>query len=212
MKSGRTPASGRAAGPRLVRAGEDGHGMRLSPPVRAAAQRLALPMLVFVAGVLTVLGKADILLIDRLRVAVADAMAPVLELMAAAARRGDRRGRQGRGRGRRLSPRTRRLREENQRLLQWQEVARRLAAENAELRDLDKLVPDQARPCICGAGHRRFGRRLPAQRAGRCRRARRRRARPGGARPARASSAASPRSASARRASCCSPISTRTSR
>jgi rod shape-determining protein MreC len=34
------------------------------------------------------------------------------------------------------------LREDNARLLQWQEVARRLAAENAALRDLTKLVPD----------------------------------------------------------------------
>jgi rod shape-determining protein MreC len=36
------------------------------------------------------------------------------------------------------------LREENRRLLQWQEAARRLAAENKALRDLDKLVPDQS--------------------------------------------------------------------
>jgi rod shape-determining protein MreC len=56
--------------------------MRLSPPVKAAAQRLALPMLVFAAGVLTVLGKADVLVIDKARVAVADAMAPVLEFIA----------------------------------------------------------------------------------------------------------------------------------
>jgi rod shape-determining protein MreC len=106
-------------------------------------QRLALPMLVFTAGMLTVLGKADLLVIDRAREAVADTMSPVLELIAAPLtalsngfariedvfvvyRQNDT------------------LREENQRLLQWQEVARRLAAENASLRDLAKLVPDQA--------------------------------------------------------------------
>jgi rod shape-determining protein MreC len=117
--------------------------MRISAPVKAAAQRLALPMLVFVAGLLTVLGKADVLLIDRLRVSVADALSPVLELVAepvsgaasilrtvedAVA----------------LYRNNQVLREENQRLLQWQEVARRLAAENAALRDLVKLVPEQA--------------------------------------------------------------------
>jgi rod shape-determining protein MreC len=117
--------------------------MRLSPPVRAAVQRLALPMLVFTAGMLTVLGKADLLVIDKARVAVADAMSPVLELIAqplAAASDAVTKiedvlvvYRQNES-----------LREENQRLLQWQEVARRLAAENKALRDLAKLVPDQA--------------------------------------------------------------------
>jgi rod shape-determining protein MreC len=42
------------------------------------------------------------------------------------------------------------LREENARLLQWQEVARRLAAENAELRELVKLVPQNAVNAIAG--------------------------------------------------------------
>jgi rod shape-determining protein MreC len=117
--------------------------MRLSPPVKAAAQRLALPMLVFVSGMLTVLGKADLLLIDKARVTVADAMAPVLEIVAqplvaatgAVAKVQDMIA---------VYRQNESLREENQRLLQWQEVARRLAAENKSLRDLDKLVPDQS--------------------------------------------------------------------
>lgn len=117
--------------------------MRLSPPVRAAAQRLALPMLVFVSGMLTILGKADLLVIDKARVAVADAMAPVLEIIAqpltaatgAVAQVQDVIA---------VYRQNEALKEENQRLLQWQEVARRLAAENKSLRDLDKLVPDQS--------------------------------------------------------------------
>lgn len=117
--------------------------MRLSAPVKAAAQRLALPMLVFVSGLLTVLGKADILLIDRVRVAVADTLSPALELVAEpaasaaaiVARVEDAVA---------VYRHNEILREENQRLLQWQEAARRLAAENAALRDLVKLVPDQA--------------------------------------------------------------------
>ena len=55
--------------------------MRLSPPVKAAMQRLALPMLVFSAGMLTILGKADLLVLDKARIAVADLMSPVLELI-----------------------------------------------------------------------------------------------------------------------------------
>jgi rod shape-determining protein MreC len=117
--------------------------MRLSAPVKAAAQRLALPMFVFVAGLLTVLGKADILVIDRVRVAVADALSPVLELVAEpvasaaaiVARVEDAVA---------IYRNNAALREENQRLLQWQEAARRLVAENTALRDLVKLVPDQA--------------------------------------------------------------------
>ena len=116
--------------------------MRLSPPVKAAAQRLALPMLVFVSALLTVLGKADILVIDKTREAVADALAPVMEAVAApfsaasavVARVEDAVA---------VFRENATLREENARLLQWQEVARRLAAENASLRDLTKLVPDQ---------------------------------------------------------------------
>jgi rod shape-determining protein MreC len=117
--------------------------MRLSPPVKAAMQRLALPILVFSAGMLTVLGKADLLVLDKARVAVADLMSPVLQIIAqplsaasgAVAKVEDIAA---------VYRQNEALREENQRLLQWQEVARRLAAENKSLRDLAKLVPDQA--------------------------------------------------------------------
>jgi rod shape-determining protein MreC len=121
--------------------------MRFSPPVRAAAQRLALPMLVFVAGVLSVLGKADILFIDRVRVAVGDALSPVFELVAqpmssvasVVAQVED---------AILLYRQNETLRQDNQRLMQWEDVARRLAAENAALRDLTKLVPDQPATAI----------------------------------------------------------------
>jgi rod shape-determining protein MreC len=104
---------------------------------------LALPMLVFVSALLMILGKADILVIDKTRAAVADALAPVMEEMAtplatasnAVARVEDAVA---------VFRENAVLREENARLLQWQEVARRLAAENASLRDLTKLVPDHS--------------------------------------------------------------------
>jgi len=122
-------------------------GMRLSPPVKAAAQRLTLPMLVFAAGLLTVLGKGDVLLVDKLRMAVADASSPILQVIA-----------------RPLSAasaavatveniitvyrQNEDLRQDNERLLQWEDVARRLGAENADLRRLVKLVPDQPQSAI----------------------------------------------------------------
>ncbi len=117
--------------------------MRISAPVKAAAQRLTLPFLIFVSALLIVFGKTDALLYDGVRAVLADRMAPILEVASAP-----------------ISTVTRavqavsdviyahrenaELREENARLLQWQEVARRLAVENAELRDLVKLVPENA--------------------------------------------------------------------
>jgi rod shape-determining protein MreC len=116
---------------------------RLTAPVKAAAHRVALPFLVILSMMFIVLGKADVLLFDRLRVLIADAVAPVLQAVsqplstAASAVRNvegifD------------LYRENARLREDNARLLQWQEVARRLQAENAELRNLTKFAPDGA--------------------------------------------------------------------
>jgi rod shape-determining protein MreC len=123
--------------------------LRLTAPVKAAAQRLALPFLVLLSGVLILLGKADILLFDHVRVSLADAAAPVLQLV-----------------GQPVSTvasevervedlvdvyrRNTQLREENARLLRWQEVARRLAAENAELRQLTKLAPEDTSSYVAG--------------------------------------------------------------
>ncbi len=90
-----------------------------------------------------VLSKADIVVFERLRVAVADVAAPILGAVTqpiATAAEGVRnieamftvyRDNQ-------------RLREDNARLLQWQEVARRLETENAQLRGLVKFAPEGA--------------------------------------------------------------------
>jgi len=52
---------------------------RLALPIRAAAQRVALPFLIFLSVMLVVLGKADIVLFDRARTSVSDALAPILD-------------------------------------------------------------------------------------------------------------------------------------
>ncbi len=117
--------------------------MRVSAPVRATVQRLTLPFLIFVSALLAVLGKADVLLFDHVRIVLADALSPVLRVagepivtvskaigavedVASVYRQNQE------------------LKLENQRLLQWQDVARRLESENEELRNLVKFAPQGA--------------------------------------------------------------------
>ena len=114
---------------------------RVATPMRAAAQRIVVPFLVFLSAMGMVLGKADVLLFDRLRVAVSDAAAPLLEFVSqplAAAAAGVR---NLEGLFDVYHDNTR-LREENARLLQWQAAAQRLGRENAELRGLLKFAPE----------------------------------------------------------------------
>ncbi|MBV8776414.1 MAG: rod shape-determining protein MreC [Alphaproteobacteria bacterium] len=117
--------------------------IRLSPQMRTAIQRTTLPVLVLLSGAIVVLGKADQLVFDSLRIAVSDAVAPVLDAaaqplnavgavvdhakMAVATYRENVR-----------------LEAENQRLLQWQQTALNLAADNKQLRGLLKAVPENA--------------------------------------------------------------------
>src|SRR5438876_11990509 len=121
---------------------------RLAMPMRAA-QRFALPLLVVVSAGLIVLGKADILLIERARTELNDALAPVfgaiaqpINVVGSAFRRfGDHFT---------VYEENQRLREENARLLQWQEVAQRLETENEELRQMLHFTPQGVRGYITG--------------------------------------------------------------
>src|SRR5437868_287960 len=100
---------------------------RLAMPMRAA-QRFALPLLVVVSVALIVLGKADILLIERARIELNDALAPVfgaiaqpINVVGSAFRRfGDHFT---------VYDENQRLREENARLLQWRSEERRVGKE-----------------------------------------------------------------------------------
>jgi len=117
--------------------------IRLSPQMRTAIQRTTLPILVLLSGAFIVLGKADQLLFNSLRTSVADSVAPMLDVLAqplnAVGNAVDRV---------KLVVTTYqenvRLEAENEKLLQWQQTARNLAAENQELRGLLKAVPDSA--------------------------------------------------------------------
>jgi rod shape-determining protein MreC len=88
-----------------------------------------------------VLGKADVLLFDRLRIAIVDVAAPVLQLVAQPLATVAAGVRQVEGMVN-LYHENAQLRRDNARLLEWQEVARRLEVENAELRRLTKLSPE----------------------------------------------------------------------
>src|SRR6202041_1452730 len=117
--------------------------IRLSPQMRGAIQRTTLPILVLLSGAIIVLGKADQLLFDSLRTSVTDTVAPILDAVArplnAVGNVVDRA---------KLAVTTYqenvRLQAENEKLLQWQQTALSLAADNKELRGLLKDVPDTA--------------------------------------------------------------------
>ncbi|MDE2229492.1 MAG: rod shape-determining protein MreC [Alphaproteobacteria bacterium] len=99
--------------------------------------------MIFISALLAVLGKADVLLFDRVRVLLADTLAPVLQVA-----------------GEPIASvsnaigvvedvvtvyrQNQELEIENQRLLQWQQVARRLESENEELRNLVRFAPQGA--------------------------------------------------------------------
>ncbi len=117
--------------------------IRLSIPVRQALSRLTLPVLVAVAFGVMLLGKADAGLTERVRMALADALAPLFGIASepiatvhhAMAGAGDLLA---------LNRENVRLREENDRLRQWQAVAMALDAENASLKANMNWIPDPA--------------------------------------------------------------------
>jgi len=117
--------------------------IRLSPQMRSAIQRTTLPILVLLSAVFIVLGKADQLLFDSLRTRVSDSAAPVLDALARPLNAVNDVVDHVR-----LAVMTYqenvRLEAENSRLMQWQQAARNLAAENRELRGLLKAVPQTA--------------------------------------------------------------------
>ena len=112
-------------------------------PLRATVQRTALPFLVLLSAGIIVLGKADQMVLDSVRMSVSDSLAPALDVIsrpvAAVGTMIDRvHGVVA------LYQENRRLEQENERLLQWQQAALKLATENKQLRSLVKSVPEPA--------------------------------------------------------------------
>lgn len=117
--------------------------IRLSIPLRQVLSRLSLPVLIAAAFGAMLLGKADALLIERARMALADLLSPVWavaqepvgavrDLVRDAGQLWEMRGENAR------------LRQENDRLHRWQATALALEAENSMLRRQLAWIPDPA--------------------------------------------------------------------
>jgi rod shape-determining protein MreC len=117
--------------------------LRLSIQVREAIARLVLPISIAAAFGVMLLGKADALLAERARVALADLLAPVYAVLAqpvATVRAGlaEARGLLA------VREENARLRAENELLRRWHAAALALEAENGLLRRQLNWVPDGA--------------------------------------------------------------------
>jgi rod shape-determining protein MreC len=117
-----------------------GSVLRFATPLRVLAQRFAFVSLVGAAFGLMMLAKADMVAIERVRTAATDAVAPILDVLSrptAAVSEFTNRVSEAVA----LGAENARLREQNERLLHWQQVARRLEAENRTLRGLLNFMP-----------------------------------------------------------------------
>jgi len=117
--------------------------IRLSIPLRQALARLSLPVLIAAAFGTMLLGRADALLIERTRMALADALAPIWAIVqepVTAVRSGIEEAQALWN----IRMENTRLIEENERLRRWQATALALEAENALLRRQLSWVPDPA--------------------------------------------------------------------
>lgn len=119
----------------------EGSMIRFASPFRPWVQRFPFLLTIVVAVGLIVLGKADTILIERARSALADASVPLLDLISRPATAIAELVDDVREIGSLRSDNVR-LRDEQQQLLQWQIVARQLDAENQMLRKLLRLAPD----------------------------------------------------------------------
>ncbi len=114
---------------------------RVATPLRAWAPRFAFFFLILLAFGLMVIGRSDLAVVERARVAVVDGVTPLLDLISRpvdslgdAITTAEELAN--------LRAENENLRLENERLLQWQAAARHLEAENDALRALTNLTPD----------------------------------------------------------------------
>ncbi len=112
--------------------------VRLATPIRAWTQRFALALMLCSAFGLMLLSRSDTAAVERLRIVVSDAFAPILELLSqpvsTVTRMADSVGGMAD-----IYSENQRLLEENARLLQWHEAAKVLQQEYAALRHLLNL-------------------------------------------------------------------------
>ena len=114
------------------------HG--LSQAGHGLANRFGYLGLVLAAFALMLLGKADILVMERVRAAVSDGVAPVLDVLSRPVASFDNLV-DGLTALSHLNEENARLRAENERLIEWQAAARKLASENQQLKGLLNFAP-----------------------------------------------------------------------
>jgi len=115
----------------------------LATPIKVLVQRFAFLALIAATFALMMLGKADVVVLERIRTVAADAVTPILDALSRPAATISE-----------LAERVHeiaavdaenvRLRAENERLLNWQHVARELAAENTQLKSLLNMAAPPA--------------------------------------------------------------------
>lgn len=119
----------------------NGSVVRLAAPLRAFAQRFSFLLLVIAAMALMMAGKVDTVVVDGLRARIADAFTPILEAFSAPAASAAR-VIASVDEMVALRAENARLRADNELLLQWQQAALKLEAENKNLRALLNVKPD----------------------------------------------------------------------
>jgi len=117
---------------------------RIAAPIRSLAQRFTFLGLIVAAAALILLGKIDVAVVERARIQVTDAMAPILDVLSRPLDAIDHAVIEGRAMLAVREENTR-LKADNERLLRWQAVARKLEAENRALKGLLKFrAPGEA--------------------------------------------------------------------
>ncbi|MBM3593096.1 MAG: rod shape-determining protein MreC [Alphaproteobacteria bacterium] len=117
--------------------------IRLSIPLRQVLARLSLPIMIAFAFGVMLLGKADTLLVERMRSTLSDALAPIYAAISQPVNAVEEAVAEIRGLATLRSDNAR-LREENERLRRWHAAALGLESENALLRRQLGFMPEGA--------------------------------------------------------------------
>jgi len=126
-----------------------GAATRFASPVRALAQRFTYMLLVAAAFLLMIVGKADNVIVEKVRTAFSDQVAPLMDVLSRPVDRAAQFVDEARQFAD-LRAENARLREDHDRLMKWQLIARQLDTENQALRKLLNLAPNPQLSFISG--------------------------------------------------------------